>query len=206
MNTQLRQTSNYVRQLGIPHSPVPTASIPSNLLDDQVEYQRKLLKQFERAFADDGVTAVPDLPCLLSALSAQLHNVLVLSHVCGMPYLLPAGFTILAESYSTILWTASEVDALSHVQYAIEEVYQYDTSNPNRRIYRVSDYRGKVIKSPSYIPPNYTDLFSTLEGQTLLDFEHANRMLYEDVESESDSDSNQDAIVFTLSDGELLPF
>jgi hypothetical protein len=144
------------------------------------DYARKQLDEFDRSF----VTGNPhelnvDHTRALTSLAARLYSVMTDAHALGMAYLLPVAFQMHHDSLMSTFWTAKEVDRLEHTQY---EVCQVPTGSD--RCFCVTDYRGKVVKAPGYTPPHISDLFESLAGQELFDFEHAVRLYYNTDESE----------------------
>lgn len=193
MNKQLQQVTKYMTAAGLPVSVAPVDSISTDDHNIRQDYARKQLEEYERSFTGCRKGLNVNFTRALTSLSARLYSVLTDAHALGMAYLLPVGFQMHHDSLMTTFWTKAEVDRLEHDQYIVE---QLETWHPHR--FRVTDYRGKIIKSPSYCPPHIADLFESLAGQELLDFDHARRLYFDipDEEEEEDEDDKPEVFIF----------
>lgn len=188
MNKPLSQARSYMLNIGLPICVTPTPVIERSVIQTITDFNNKTERELEQSLfpGRDTETYSVDKPLALSSLANQLHGVFVASHSLGLAYLLPLAFEILVTSNSTILWTSEEIDRLQHDRYHVQQVVPVITPDPTQRLYRVTDYRGKVIKSPSYEPPDFSSIFDTLSGQELLDFTHAHRLMFNTVEEDPD--------------------
>lgn len=175
MNTLLRQVSTYMKQVAMPVHVTPVDTIPLADLALRNKFSEKALDDFQDCFTKSTLElASVDKTRALIGLSTRLYSVLTEAHTLGLAYLLPVAFQLLHESLLTTLWTDKEIEGLSHNQYTIRKAL--DNPMVGDRIWCVTDYRGKIIKSPSYTPPPIADMFVELAGQTLLDFNHAREL------------------------------
>jgi len=181
MNKQLLQVTKYMASAGLPVNVAPVEIVNANDHDGRQYYSKKQLERYDRSFQQiaAGELAVDPVKAL-EALSARLYSVMTDAHAIGMAYLLPVGFQMLHDSLMTSFWTIEEVDRLEHIQYNVETI-----NTDSDRCFRVTDRHGKLIRAPGYTPPHISDLFESLAGQELFDFEHATRIYY-DVPDEED--------------------
>lgn len=199
MNKPLLQVTKYMTAAGLPVNIAPVDDVRADDHDGRMYYAKKQLDEFDRSFQQvaKGMLAV-DKTRALAGLTARLYSVMTDAHALGMAYLLPVGFQMLHDSLMTTFWTAEEIDRLEHTQYHVETIPTAMTD----RCFRVTDYRGKIVKSPGYTPPHINDLFESLAGQELFDFNHALSIYYGSIEDNEDEDTLEPFIFPDLSDEE----
>lgn len=183
MNKALLQVTKYMMAAGLPVNIAPVETVSAEDHDARQYYAKKQLDRYDRSFQQIAANQLSiDPVSALESLAARLYSVMTDAHAVGMAYLLPVGLQMMHESLMTTFWTAEEVDRLEHTQYHIEAL-----SSNEPRCFRVTDRHGKLIKSPGFTPPHISDLFESLAGQELFDFEHAVRIYY-DVADEDELD------------------
>lgn len=198
MNKQLLQVTKFMNAAGLPASVTPVETVRADDHDGRQYYARKQHEEYDRSFQQiaAGQLAV-DPARALAALATRMYAVMTDAHSIGMAYLLPVAFQMLHESLMTTFWTAEEVDRLEHTQYHVEEI---KTGTP--RCFRLTDYRGKIVKSPGYTPPHISDLFESLAGQELFDFNHAIAVYYGSIDDDNEEEEVPPMTFPDLSDEE----
>lgn len=156
----------------------PVTECPEWLSDLGFKLMREETNEMLDAFCSkDGITQVkPDV--LLDALCDQLYVTFGNAHRFGLALLLPVAFRKVHESNMSKLWTNDEVQDLSRVKKMGGKRFEPVRLGNDDQRWVVYNEEDKVIKSPSYEPANLKDLIDELDGQELIDFAHAGRIVY----------------------------
>lgn len=194
MNKQLQQTAKYMTLAGLPVNTAPVDVVPAEAHYIRQKYAQKQFDEYEMSFSKCKHGLEVNYARALTSLSARLHSVLTDAHALGLAYLLPVGFEMHHESLMSTFWTVEEIRRLEHDQYRVTPI---ETCSP--KCFLVVDYRGKIVKSPSYQPSHIADLFASLAGQELFDFDHARRLYFDipdEDEEEEDEDTKPEVFIF----------
>lgn len=171
-------------------APIDTVSVSDAML--RVHLTEEENDEFKEALSvKDMNTFKVNKVAALDALADRLYVLLGDAHTFGLAYLLPVAFRMVHESNMSKLWTNKEVESLGETNNNCTVV-----DSGSARPYLVTSPFGKILKSPSYLPVDLRSLFDELEGQELLDFHHATRLVFGDApepdvdEPEEEDESN----------------
>lgn len=150
---------------------------------DEVKLRIKLGAEEQNEFVDSFVADLKtdlvnvDKVNALDALCDRLYILLGDVHALGFGFVYPAAFRRVHESNMTKLWTETEklMAENTTTNLTFEKV---DVRGD--RCWLARNQIGKVIKSPSYQPALLKEFLDELEGQELLSFDCATKIVYGD--------------------------
>lgn len=158
----------------------PVKYCPEALAELSVKLAKEEVHEMEDALGtpdDMGIVKV-DVVEMLDALCDQLYVTFGNAHRFGLSLILPVAFRRVHESNMTKLWTDAEIRDRELLKRYGAALWIPVDNLPIERRWLVTNSIGKAVKSPSYQPANLVDLLAELEGQELIDFEHANKIVY----------------------------
>lgn len=165
MNRQLLQVNDFLTSIAQPPPTFPQDRVTKELLIERTLQRSQAENKFLAAFTTGRDSVDVDQTQALSGLASRLYVLLADAHILGLSYLLPVAFQMLHEANMRKIWTAEQMMTSQNKAASFEPV-------PND-CFIAKDFAGFLVNPPTYEPPHYSDLFESLAGQELLDFEHA---------------------------------
>ena len=189
MNRQLLQVGAFLEAINAPVSNYPQDHIPRELLVERRKQQEKAEEKFLDSMLAVGGGISIDPVKALAGLTTRLYVLLGDAHALGLSYLLPVAFEMVHKANIDRLWTPEQVRLKGNANHTY-----LPTTYKGLEFFYAVDNKGELATPPGWEPAHLSDLFESLAGQELLDFEHAARIRFGD-----------DMLVEEVSEGEHPP-
>jgi Phosphoribosyl-ATP pyrophosphohydrolase len=179
MQNQLLQVAAFMRLMGQPVRWSPAAQMTVEEVKLRIKLGAEEQDEFIGAFVADRTTDLVNVDKVeaLDALCDRLYILLGDVHALGFGFVYPAAFRRVHESNMTKLWTTAEKEA---AERTVTNLTFEKVDVKGDRCWLARNQIGKVMKSPSYQPALLKEFLDELEGQELLSFDCAKKIIYGD--------------------------